>query len=66
MMATKTLNDDNLPIYGTFVQGRLWFFLVYDGVQFAETSAFDILKINDLVAVFKILKRQKAIIAARL
>lgn len=66
MLATKTINDDNLPIYGTFVQGRLWFFLVYDGVQFAETPAFDILKINDLLEVFKILKQQKMMIIQRL
>jgi hypothetical protein len=66
MMATNALNGDNLPMYGTFVQGRLWFFLTSHGLEFGETSAFDVLKKDDLHQVVKILKQQKAIIDTKL
>lgn len=66
MLATAALNADNIPIYGTFVQGRLWFFLAYHDRVFAETPAFDILKLGDLVRVMQILKQQKVVIAKRL
>ena len=66
MLATAALNADDMPIYGTFVQGRLWFFLAYHDRVFAETPAFDILKLDDLLRVMQILKQQKAVIAQRL
>ncbi len=66
MMMTNHLNEDNLPMFGTFVQGRLWFFMSYHNKQFAETSAFDILKLEDMLQVVKILKKQKALIFNRL
>ena len=66
MLATSALNKGDFPIYGTFVQGRLWFFLTYHNLEFAETSSYDMLKIDDLLKVVKILKKQKAIILQRL
>jgi gag-polyprotein putative aspartyl protease len=66
MLATTTLNETESPMYGTFILGRLWFFVVMQNGQFAETSAFDVLKKEDLYQVAKILKQQKAIILNKL
>ncbi len=66
MLATNTLHKNTSPIFGTFVVGRLWFFLALEGLSFAETSAFDVLKIDDLYQVVKILKKQKSIILKKL
>jgi hypothetical protein len=66
MFATKKLNQEQEVMYGTFVLGRLWFFVALNNLQFAETPAFDVLKKEDLYQVVKILKRQKDIISKRL
>jgi hypothetical protein len=66
MLATSALNQSKAAMYGTFVLGRFWFFVALTDTQFAETSAFDVLKKEDLYQVVKILRKQKMIILERL
>jgi hypothetical protein len=62
MLATSSLNANDAPMHGTFILGRLWFFVSMHRQQFAETSAYDVLKKEDLYEVTKILKKQKQLI----
>jgi hypothetical protein len=66
MVATNALNETDAPMYGTFILGRLWFFMMMENGQFTETAAYDVLKKEDLYKVTKILKKQKLIIQHRL
>ncbi len=66
MLATNALNEIETPMHGTFILGRLWFFVMMQGAQFAETTAYDVLKKEDLYQVTKILKKQKMFIQYRL
>ncbi len=66
MLATNALNEIETPMHGIFILGRLWFFVMMQGAQFAETAAYDVLKKEDLYQVTKILKKQKMFIQYRL
>lgn len=66
LVAAQFNQTPTQPIYGTLVQGRMWFFVVYEEGLFAETPAYDALKMNDLLAIAQILKKQKQIIENRL
>jgi hypothetical protein len=66
MLATQELNKDNAPMYGCFIHGRMWFFVVLIDLQYAISRAYDATQLNDLTDIVKILKRQKEIIVGRL
>jgi hypothetical protein len=40
MVAAQHLNEDNLPIYGIYVNGRNWFLVVLDGQTYAVSNPF--------------------------
>lgn len=40
MVAAQYLNEDNLPIYGIYVNGRNWFLVVLDGQNYAVSNPF--------------------------
>lgn len=44
------------PLFGTFVVGRLWFFVALDGNKYSKSLAFDATQ-NDLDSIFCILKK---------
>lgn len=44
------------PIYGSYVIGRNWFFLILDGLEYSISKAFDATDSDDLIKVLKILK----------
>jgi hypothetical protein len=59
MLAAQYLNDSPTPIYGCYVIGIMWHFMVLDGKQYAVSKAF---KSDDdeIFDVFRILKTLKA------
>jgi hypothetical protein len=59
MLATQTFNEIKRPLYGTFVRGSDWQFVVLDGNKYAVSSDFDSKKIDDLLKIFAILKKCK-------
>jgi hypothetical protein len=61
MIAAQQLNNDNQPIYGCYVMGRLWFFVVLEGLDYSTSLAFDATK-NEIRAIFSILKNTKSMI----
>jgi hypothetical protein len=61
MLAARELNDHSHPLYGCYVQGRNWFFVVLDGQEYAESIAFDATK-AEVFTMLCVLKEAKAII----
>jgi hypothetical protein len=61
MLAARELNEHQHPLYGCYVQGRNWFFVILDGQQYAESLAYDATK-EDIYAMLGVLKEAKAII----
>jgi hypothetical protein len=59
MMATQTFNEIKRPLYGTFVRGSFWHFVVLEDNKYAVSDAFDGSKIADLLKIFAILKKCK-------
>ncbi|MCI5150888.1 MAG: hypothetical protein D3916_16145, partial [Candidatus Electrothrix sp. MAN1_4] len=49
MVAAQKLNNDGKPVYGCYVMGRLWFFVVLDGQDYATSLALDSLDEPDAV-----------------
>lgn len=61
MLAAQKLNHDGKPVYGCYVMGRLWFFVVLQGGDYAGSLAYDATK-DEIKDIFSILKKTKAII----
>ena len=61
MVTAQKCNNDNQPIYGCYVMGRLWFFIILNGFEYSTSLAYDATK-DDLQDIFGILKNTKTII----
>jgi hypothetical protein len=61
MVAAQKLNNDNQPLYGGYVMGRLWFFVVLEGLEYSTSLAYDATK-TEIREIFGILKNTKSII----
>jgi hypothetical protein len=66
MLATQALNKDNYPVYGCFIHGRMWFFVVLKDLQYEISRAYIATQLNDLQEIVKILKKQKEMIIERI
>ena len=62
MHVAQVLNEHHHPIYGGYVKGRDWFFMVLRGKQYAISEPY-IATRDDVFDIFRILKALKAIIA---
>jgi hypothetical protein len=65
MLVAQTKNEDGLPIYGGYVKGRNWFFIVLQGEKYAKSRAYDATQ-DDILDIFNILRKLKTIIELRL
>ncbi|MEM7535960.1 MAG: hypothetical protein AAF639_27515 [Chloroflexota bacterium] len=61
MLAAQLLNQIDHPIYGSYVIGRLWYFVVLDRNEYAVSLAYDA-TLDRLSDIFRILKKTRAII----
>jgi hypothetical protein len=61
MLAARHLNNDGRDLYGAYVIGRLWFFVVLDGDQqtYGLSQSFDA-STDDIVQIFGILCELKS------
>jgi hypothetical protein len=66
MLATQALNKDDYPIYGCFIHGRMWFFVVLNDLKYEISRAYIATQSDDLQEIVKILKKQKEMIIARI
>ena len=62
MLATQTLNDVKRPLYGTYIRGSAWQFVVLENNQYAVSEPFEAVKKAELFKIFSILKRCKSYI----
>ncbi len=61
MLVGLAINEDKNPMYGCYVLGRDWYFMVLENKQFAISRGFDATT-EGLYDLFKILKALKAIV----
>jgi hypothetical protein len=54
-------NDDGLPIYGCYVSGRNWFFVLLIGNQYCLSNAYNASD-NDIYKVLALLKKCKELV----
>ncbi len=62
MVAAQKLNNDGNPLYGAYVMGRYWHFVVLDGSEYAVSLGHNAAKNDELGEIFTILKETKQII----
>ena len=61
MVAAQKANPDTHPIYGAYIIGRHWYFVLLDGLVYAESLAYDATK-DEIMAIVGILRQAKDII----
>jgi hypothetical protein len=61
MIAAQHLNQNQQPVYGAYVIGRYWHFVLLEGLEYAVNSGFNASK-EEIKAIFGVLKNTKAII----
>ena len=66
MVAAQKSNDDGKPIYGAYVVGRNWYFVVLHEKAYAVSLEYDATKEGDLFGIFKALRFIKAMIEQEL
>ena len=62
MLVSQELNLQkgvDLPLYGCYIIGRNWFFIVLDGNEYAISKAFDSTEIEDAYQILRILFQLK-------
>ena len=64
MLTAQALNNDDLPIYGIYVIGQNWSFLVLQGKHYAVSNAFSAIS-PEIIDIFKRLKYLKKIVEKR-
>jgi len=62
MIAAQLLNQDDQPIYGGYVMGRMWYFAVLDGKEYSVHPGLNAIMADDITEIFGVLKNAKAII----
>jgi hypothetical protein len=62
MVATQSLNEQERPLYGVYIIGKFWQFVVLSKNQYAVSDSYDALKKEELFKIFSILKRCKTYI----
>ena len=61
MLAAQILNEVDHPIYGSYVIGRFWYFVVLDKDEYAVSLAYDA-TLDRLSDIFRILQKTRTII----
>ena len=60
MLVAQALNKREMPVYGCYVRGRNWFFMVLQGKQFCISQNYSSTKdeVFDIFRIFKALKQK--------
>jgi len=62
MVSAQNKNEnDVLPIYGCYVSGRNWFFVLLEGLQYSLSDAY-VATSEDILKIFAILKKCKSLV----
>lgn len=65
MLAAQAQNENDMPIYGCYVMGRFWFFVVLWGSKYAISNAYNASD-DDIFQIIGILKNIKVKIQEKL
>ncbi len=65
MILAQEKNQDGKPLYGCWVQGRIWYFTVLNGKEYCVSNAFDAAQEQDLFQIVYILRKLKELILGR-
>ncbi len=66
MIIAQSINKDENPLYGCWLQGKNWNFSVLNGKDYCTSKQFDTLEIEDLYQVLFILRNLKKMILKNL
>lgn len=61
MLVAQTLNPHQHPIYGCYVKGAVWYFLVLQDKQYMISNGYVATR-DDLFDIFRVLKALKQIV----
>jgi hypothetical protein len=64
MLAAQALNHSKAPLYGCYVVGRFWFFVVLDGKKYAVSNAYDATS-AEAFDIFSILREARKYVEAQ-
>ena len=59
MLAAQVKNQDENPIYGCYVLGEHWHFVILDKKEYAVSAGYDVTNYETLMRITSILKEQK-------
>ncbi len=62
MILAQELNKNNQPLYGSWIQGKIWYFTVLNGKDYCVSQAFDAANKDDLSQIVFILRYLKTLI----
>jgi hypothetical protein len=62
MILAQEINQDQKPLYGSWVQGVNWRFTVLRGTEYCVSRAYDATNASDLLQIVFILQRLKALV----
>jgi hypothetical protein len=65
-LIAQEINRDQQPIYGCYVIGEMWYFMLVNGREYAIDKGLNALKSDELEKIYLILKKVKKIIASRI
>ncbi|MEM8527498.1 MAG: hypothetical protein AAGG68_22850 [Bacteroidota bacterium] len=63
MLVGQVLNEQKNPIYGCFVNGQNWYFMVLEGKQYAISNPYFAATEQGVLDIFRVLKGLKKMIA---
>ncbi|MCU0443514.1 MAG: hypothetical protein MUE85_01255 [Microscillaceae bacterium] len=61
MVVAQSKNEVEMPIYGAYVSGRNWFFVVLEDKKYSVSDAY-VATSDDIFQIFKILKKHQLMI----
>jgi hypothetical protein len=61
MVAAQSRNEINIPIFGTYISGRNWFFVLLDDQNYCLSDAY-VASSDDVYTIFNILKKCKEMV----
>ncbi len=66
MLVAREMNKNHKPIYGLFIIGSIWQFIVLNGDEYCISQKYDTAKESEVLIVFRMMRALKAIIETRL
>ncbi len=66
MLAAKENNKNGKPLYGAYIIGRHWYFMVLENKNYSISNAFDCTEKDDLYKIIAILRKFRVIIKTTL